>query len=318
MVNAFISYSHKDESLRNELESHLAMLKRSGAISTWHDRRIAAGSEFDSEISNQLETAQIILLLISADFLSSNYCYDIEMGRAMEKHGDGSAVVVPVILRPCDWHSSPFGKLMATPPDGKAVTMFANQDEAFTSIAKEIRRVGEGFDKKPLPPLTDTRTKSYLPQQSRTVSLSNERSSNLRVKRTFSDHEQDDFLENSYEYIARYFEGSLDELQKRNPQVSTKFKRIDSNSFTASIYANGERVSVCSVISGGNSHFGRNGIRYSSSPDAPRNSWNEQLTVGNDGYTLHLQGGFFQSEDRPLTQEGAAELYWETLIRPLQ
>jgi hypothetical protein len=318
MVKAFISYSHKDEALRNELESHLAMLKRSGVIETWHDRRIVAGSELDSAISEQLESAQIILLLISADFLASNYCYDVELGRAMEKHSDGSAVVIPVILRPCDWHSSPFGKLMATPTDGKPVTMFANQDEAFTNIAKDIRRAAERFG--PSQPSVQISAQRPIqpPQLSHAAMPAAERSSNLRVKRTFNDHERDDFLENAYEYIARYFEGSLNELQKRNSQISTKFKRVDANSFTASIYANGERVSVCSVVSGNIGGFGGNSIRYSASSDAPRNSWNEQLTVGDDGYTLHLQGGVMQGENKRLTEEGAAELYWSMLVRPLQ
>lgn len=317
MTKAFISYSHKDESLRNELESHLAMLKRSGEIETWHDRRIVAGSAFDSEISEELESSQIILMLISADFLSSNYCYDIEMARAMEKHGDGSAVVIPVILRPCDWHSSPLGKIMATPTDGKPITMFANQDEAFTNVAKDIRRAAEKFGSHPPQDIPTKRAVAQSTKLGHGSSLT-ERSSNLRIKRTFNDHERDDFLENAYEYMARYFEGSLDELQKRNPQINTKFKRIDANSFTASIYANGERVSVCSIVSGVTRGINGSSIRYSSSSDAPRNSWNEQLSIGDDGYTLHLYGGFMQRDDARLTPQGAAELYWGMLIRPLQ
>lgn len=318
MINAFISYSHKDQDLRNELENHLAMLTRSGVIDAWHDRRIVAGSELDPTISERLESAQIILLLVSADFLASNYCYDIEMDRAMQKHSDGSARVIPVILRACDWHSAPFGKLLATPSDGKPVTMFANQDEAFTNIAKDVRRAAEhfGHQKSPIAPSERRLGIGTMGGQQSVQPVV--RSSNLRVKRAFNDHERDDYLENAYEYIARYFEGSLDELKKRNPQISTKFKRLDANSFSASIYANGDRVAVCSIVSGGLSGMGGNSIRYSSSPDAPRNSWNEQLTVGDDGFTLHLTGGFMQGDTKRLTHEGAAELYWNMLIRPLQ
>jgi len=316
MVKAFISYSHKDEALRNELESHLAMLRRSGVIETWNDRRIVAGTEFDSEIDAHLESSQLILMLISADFLSSNYCYDIEMGRAMQKHSEGSAVVIPVILRPCDWHSSPFKNIMATPTDAKPVTMFGNQDEAFTNVAKDVRRAAEKFGMQDPQVIRKSPVAAPVSAVNHSGSRGAERSSNLRIKKLFNDHERDDFLENSYEYIARYFEGSLDELQKRNPQINTKFKRIDANSFSASIYANGDRVSTCSVMSG-DSGFGGNGIRYSSS-DAPRNSWNEQLTVGDDGYTLHLKSGFLRQESDRLTEEGAAELYWHMLVRPLQ
>src|SRR3982750_501461 len=103
MVKLFFSYSHKDEALRNELETHLSPLQRQGVIESWHDRRITAGKEFDSEISRNLEDSQIILLLISSDFIASNYCYEEEMKLALELHKSGRARVIPVILRPCDW-----------------------------------------------------------------------------------------------------------------------------------------------------------------------------------------------------------------------
>ena len=98
MVNLFFSYSHKDEDLRNELEIHLSPLKRQGVIDTWHDRRIPAGKDFGSEISEHLETSQIILLLISPYFIGSDYCYEAEMIRALELNNSGKARVIPVIL----------------------------------------------------------------------------------------------------------------------------------------------------------------------------------------------------------------------------
>lgn len=112
---AGFSYSHVDEDLRNELEKHLMPLKRLGLIDTWHDRRIAAGTELHGEINRHFEDAEVILLLISPDFINSDYCYDIEVAHALERHAKGNARVVPVILKTCDWHDLPFGKLMATP-----------------------------------------------------------------------------------------------------------------------------------------------------------------------------------------------------------
>ena len=91
MITVFFSYAHHDEALRNELEKHLAMLKRQGVIDTWHDRRIDAGQDVHAEISEYLGKADIILLLVSADFLASDYCYDIEMRRALERHQRGEA-----------------------------------------------------------------------------------------------------------------------------------------------------------------------------------------------------------------------------------
>ena len=139
-IEVFYSYSHKDEELRDQLENHLAMLKREGVIQGWHDRRISAGQEWDGEIDAHLKSADIILLLVSSDFLASNYCYDIEVTLAMERHEAKAARVIPVILRPCDWTSAPFGKLQGLPKDVTPVRKWSDQDEAFLDIAKGIRR----------------------------------------------------------------------------------------------------------------------------------------------------------------------------------
>jgi hypothetical protein len=122
-----------------KLETHLSLLQDQGVISGWHDRRIAAGTEWDGAINKNLEEAGVILLLVSADFLASRYCRDVEVKRAMERHEAGTARVIPVILRSVDWHTAPFGKLEALPRDGKAVTSWKNRDEAFTDVARGIR-----------------------------------------------------------------------------------------------------------------------------------------------------------------------------------
>src|SRR4051812_14616359 len=111
-ISLFYSYSKKDKALREKLETHLSLLQTQGVISGWHDRRIEAGTEWDGAISQHLEDAGIILLLVSADFLASRYCRDVEVARAMERHEAGTARVIPVLLRPVDgWQSAPFGKL---------------------------------------------------------------------------------------------------------------------------------------------------------------------------------------------------------------
>ena len=137
-VQLFYSYSHRDEELRAELEKHLTILRRRGVIRDWHDRKIAAGSEWRGQIDQHLEQSQLILLLISADFIASDYCYDIELTRAMERHRAGTACVVPVVLRPVYWKGAPFGELQALPTDAKAVTQYENRDEALTIIAEGI------------------------------------------------------------------------------------------------------------------------------------------------------------------------------------
>jgi hypothetical protein len=138
-ISLFYSYSHKDEGLRDELKAALSGLRRQGVIAEWHDRRIGAGTEWAGQIDRNLEAADIILLLVSADFLDSDYCWDVETKRAMERHEAGAARVIPVILRSCDWHTAPFGKLQALPRDGKPVASWTNRDEAFTDVARGIR-----------------------------------------------------------------------------------------------------------------------------------------------------------------------------------
>jgi hypothetical protein len=138
-LEVFYSYSHKDEKLREQLESHLALLKRQAVIAGWHDRKIGAGTEWKGQIDQHMNSASVILLLVSNDFIASDYCYDIEMRRALERHEAKEARVIPVILRPVDWQSAPFAKLQALPKDGKPVTKWSNRDEAFVNIAQGIR-----------------------------------------------------------------------------------------------------------------------------------------------------------------------------------
>jgi hypothetical protein len=144
-VEVFFSYSHRDDDLRQSLLTHLALLKREGLILPWHDRQIDAGDDWEGEIDGHLETAQIVLLLVSPDFIASDYSYDREMKRALERHERGECRVIPIILRPVDWRTAPFSKLQALPRDGKPVTSWTNKDEAFVDVARGIRAVISGL-----------------------------------------------------------------------------------------------------------------------------------------------------------------------------
>jgi hypothetical protein len=140
-VSVFFSYSHRNRTLRDQLEKHLSVLKRQGIIGTWHDRNIDAGRDIDREIDQHLETSDLILLLVSPDFLASEYCWGTELERAMQRHDAGESVVIPIILRPCDWKEAPFGKLKVLPTDGKPVVSrhWKNTDTAFVDVAEGIR-----------------------------------------------------------------------------------------------------------------------------------------------------------------------------------
>jgi len=140
-VRLFYSYAHKDETLRNELETHLKILERRKLIAPWSDRRIMGGEKWEDRIDENLERADIILLLVSADFIASNYCWEKEMMRALERDAAHEAKVVPVILRDVNWAGAPFAKLQALPEGGKAVELWDNRDSAWRSVSEEIERV---------------------------------------------------------------------------------------------------------------------------------------------------------------------------------
>jgi hypothetical protein len=140
-LKLFISYSHADELLKNELLKHLEPLKHLNLVESWHDRKLMPGEEWENAISKNLESANIILLLVSIDFINSKYCYDIELDRALELHAQQKNTVIPIILRNCLWQHTAFAKLQALPKDAKAVCSWTDKDEAFTNIAEGIRQV---------------------------------------------------------------------------------------------------------------------------------------------------------------------------------
>jgi hypothetical protein len=322
MLELFFSYSHQDEALRDELEVHLAMLKRQNVISTWHDRRIVAGEDFGSKIDDQLERADIVLLLVSPYFLASDYCYDIEMKRALDRHGAGDARVIPVILHPCDWHDAPFGSLRATPLDGKPVSKFANQHEAFLAVTRDIRQAVEELVRakggRAAAPAANVQVQ---PMQGAYDSME-PRSSNLRVRREFTDHDRARFLVHAFEYTANYFENSLKELELRAPGITTDYRRVDANRFTAGVFRGGRHVNSCTVwISDDRSSRGEGEVRFSYGSSSLSNSYNESLSVADDGYTLGLRALGLQtggSRDDILSLEGGAEQYWSMLLAQLQ
>jgi hypothetical protein len=288
-------------------------------IETWHDRRIGAGNDLDKAIDAHLEADDIILLLVSADFLASDYCYDREMARAMERHTAGEAVVIPVILRACDWHGAPFGKLMATPPDGRPITLWPDRDQAMLEVAKAVRGAAERLGRPPVESRATTSSSRTAPPVDGAESV---RSSNLRVAKRFNDQDKDAFRIQAFDYLAKFFENSLAELGRRNPGVDGTFRRIDANRFTCVAYRDGKTVARCTVFMGGG-HFG-GGIAYTSSETTESNSFNENLSVEADDQALYLRGmgmsriGRGGRDGEKLSLEGAAELYWDLFIEPLQ
>jgi hypothetical protein len=130
---------------------HLEPFRKQNLIEPWHDRKIGAGDEFEKLISKHIDEADIILLLVSIDFINSKYCNEIELKRALERHMEGNAIVIPIIARACHWHESAFGKLLAAPKDGTPILSMPNLDEALlkvvTAIADEAKKLQEKHNK---------------------------------------------------------------------------------------------------------------------------------------------------------------------------
>lgn len=150
-ISVFISYSHKDESFKETLEEHLSLFKRQGLITTWNDRDILAGSEWENEISSNIMSSDVIILLVSSTFIASEYCYSKEVMAAIERHDKNDAVVIPLIIRRCHWDQTPFSKIQGIPKDGRPIASWPNLDEgwydAIDGLKKTINKILEEKEK---------------------------------------------------------------------------------------------------------------------------------------------------------------------------
>lgn len=140
-LKVFVSYSHVDKVLKDQLVKHLKPLEREKLVALWVDHQIPAGDDWDREVAKKLREADIVLMLVSIDFINSRYCYDVELEKALERETRGDVRVIPVVLRSCLWLRSPLGRLKALPTDGKAVTTWSDTDVALTNVAASIREV---------------------------------------------------------------------------------------------------------------------------------------------------------------------------------
>ena len=322
MFTLVFSYSHDDENLRDELEKHLSPLKRSSKIATWHDRRIQVGTDWKGNIDSNFATADIILLLISASFISSDYCYEIEMQTALERHDQGQAVVIPIILRPCNWKKLPFGKLQAATKDGKPITDYPDYNTGFFEVSLSIgAAVDSLMSKKNIAsnssiddyPVKDIKTNNSL------ITKLTPRSSNLAIKKAYTDLDKANFCADGFQFISKFIKNSLVELEKRNSEISYRMDNIDSRSFIVEIYIGGSIKAKCGiwVLT---ASYSSGGIMYSSD-GVTKNSYNGHVIVDSDGTLLgfkSIMSMWRMDGDILLTHEGVSEYFWDLLISPLK
>ncbi|WP_308873373.1 toll/interleukin-1 receptor domain-containing protein [Thiothrix subterranea] len=135
----FISYSHKDEAYKDSLEEHLSLLKNNNIISVWHDRKISAGDDWKEQLDENLESADIVIFLVSSSFLASKYCTDIEVRKAIKKHEEGLAIIFSIIVRPCDWEGGNFSRFQSLPKNLKPISTWKNKDSGWVDAINGLK-----------------------------------------------------------------------------------------------------------------------------------------------------------------------------------
>ena len=274
MATAFISYSHRDETYRQELETHLAPLKRQGLLSLWTDRRLLAGDPVDDAISESLERADLILMLISADFVASNYCYAREMKRALERHEAKVARAISIVCRPCDFHELPFARFVLLPTDARPVSLWPDRDAAWVDVVSGIRAVLRSGAVPPRPASTAE------PRLTKPVEVETHMTKRSPLPTKVTDLQLDTFARNAMRDIGNYFEKELDMMAMRDVAWKGEYQAIDARKFGGQAYFQGKEVASCTIFQG--SPLGARSIHYSQGLNYGGNSWNEALTVETD------------------------------------
>ncbi|MBB3877795.1 toll/interleukin-1 receptor domain-containing protein [Sphingomonas pseudosanguinis] len=319
MTTGFISYTHADSALKEQFVRHLAPLRREGLIDIWHDGMLRPGEHLDPTVQAALAASDIVILLVSSDFMNSEYCYEQEMLRAFERQRAGNVRVVPVILRPCQWKGVPIGEgqtlseFVALPKDGKPVTQWTDLDAAFDDAVGAIRAMLKADHRTADLAAKEVRSAAVIPSANSVASAS---SSMLGIPAKPTDLDRDRFLRSGFTATADLFERNLAELKASDPRIDTDFERIDSRSFAASVYLDGKRVGQIGIWYGGGTW--RNALCLSyDAISSGRNSMNDWLPVEDtrEGLAFGARNAMSHRRvDGPLDAEGAATYFWDGFL----
>lgn len=322
MTTGFISYTHADTALKEQFVRHLAPLQREGLIDLWHDGMLLPGERLDPTVQAALATSDVVILLVSADFIASEYCYEQEMLRAFSRQRDGSVRVIPIILRPCQWMGVPIGngetlsEFVALPKDGKAVINWQDTDTAFDNavgVIRDMLKAGNG---------RSSRISGAVPHPGARVAAtrSADVTSLLGIAAKPTDLDRDRFLRSGYKTTAALFEERLSELSASDHRIETDFERVDSRSFSACVYLDGKRVGQISIWHG--SDTWRNALCLSyDTATSTRNSMNDWLPVEDTPQGLAFGASNSMSRQRAdgsLDVDGAAAYFWENFLEQVR
>lgn len=304
-ASIFISYSHADERVLERLHKHMAMLQREGLVSTWYDRQIVPGSHVDQAITTQIDGADIFVAIVSPDYLASNYCYDREFARALERSERGELRIVSIIAEPCDWLSSPLQRFLALPKDGKPISEWTNANTAFLDIVNGLRRVVEEIARPTRDaPRTESRTEPVR---------------RVRLKRDFDVIERRQFADLTFDTLKAYFEAASQEIAVASDEIRTSFDSMSQKSFTCTIVNRAKKTAQEASITVHNTK-GRSAfhdINYVYQAFAGENTSNGGIRVASDDYDLFLSVEYFShgsGEASKLSPRQAAEWLWNRFV----
>lgn len=316
MTTGFISYTHADSALKEQLVRHLVPLRREGLIELWHDAMLRPGEHLDPAVQAALAASDVVILLVSADFIASEYCYEQEMLRAFARQRAGTARVIPIVLRPCQWKGVPIGdgqtlsEYVALPTDGKPVISWSDTDTAFDNAVGAIRDMLKAGGR--ARPSSAAATGPSAPAVTQAIGKSNL----LGIAAKPTDLDRDRFLRSGFAATAALFEANLAELKASDPRIDTDFERTDSRSFAATAYLDGKRVGQVSVWHGGD--MWRNALCLSyDNATGSRNSMNDWLPIEDTPQGLAFSARNAMSHvraDGPLDADGAAAYFWESFL----
>lgn len=307
-MRTFISYSHRDENALDRLCVHLTTLKRDGYITEWSDRMILAGDDLDDTIEKELENADIFLLLVSPDFIASDYCVGREMRRALERHKNGQARVVPIIVEPCDWKSMDnLCQLRAIPKDGRPISKWPNPNDAYLDIAQELRRIIDAKNSEA------SAIKAHEPAPA----TDRKEQPKYKAQREFDEIDRSEFRDEAFLTIKNYFEQKVLEINFLNG-LRGRFVVRSATSFGATIVNRGIRHGTAHItVNRRSSDFPLGDIYYSFTENAPENSANGWFHISSDDYKQFLAATtmLFGTEPGPLNPDQAAEYLWNQFIK---
>ncbi len=309
-ANAFISYSHADEKALERLHKHLAVLRRDGTLEAWTDHAILAGGRFDQEIVKSLNASSIFIALVSPDYLASSYCYEKEFQHALKLVDEGKMRIVPIILEPCDWLSTPFKDFMALPKDGQPISGWTNLNNAYLDVVTRLRQLLSS-------PLMAEGSAAARASGAATSAR------RPRVKQDFDTIQRSEFADAAFNTIRDYFRASCAELSAVDDSLRTKFEEMGPTAFTCSVVNRGKR-------SGGGAHItvknskGRRSMgdityvneRY----HTDNNTSNGGISVDADDYAMFLRMDAFSlayggNREAKLTPEQAAEQLLNNFVK---